>query len=120
MSHTTQCQRWVPRISETNIRVAQPIRILMQYSSCLFLFELEPQDICVGLPVATHVLVDRHGHAVAGRIAGEGGAVAGLQDRPALGVVRLSRRQTGDAGGPPWPRPGGEQITESISPKPRC
>ena len=36
-----------------------------------------------------------------GHIAGEGGAVAGLQDRPALDVVRLSRRQTGDAGGPP-------------------
>jgi hypothetical protein len=47
-------------------------RILMQYSSCLFLFELEPQDICVGLSVATLVLVDRHGHAVAGRIAGKG------------------------------------------------
>jgi hypothetical protein len=34
---------------------------------------------------------------VVGRIAGEGGAVAGLQDRPALDVIRLSRRRTGDA-----------------------
>jgi hypothetical protein len=83
------------------MRVADVLYFEMQYSSCSFLFELEPQDICLGLSVATLVLVDPHGHAVAGRIAGEGGAVAGLQDRPALDVVRLSRRQTGDAGGPP-------------------
>lgn len=51
----------------------------------------------------TLVLVDCHGHAVAGRIADEGGAVAGLHDRPALDVVRLSRRQTGDTGGPSSP-----------------
>ena len=83
------------------MRVANVLYFEMQYSSCSFLFGLEPQDICLGPSVATLVLVDPHGHAVAGRIAGEGGAVAGLHDHPALDVVSLSRRQTGCAGGPP-------------------
>lgn len=46
--------------------VANVLYSEMQYPSSSFLFGLESQDICLGPSVATLVLVDPHGHAVAG------------------------------------------------------
>ena len=96
--------------------MAQPI----PDSNAIFLMliplsDYKPQSIVVGPPVATMFLstVTVMPWPVGSLVKL---ALSLVHDRPALDVVRLSRRQTGDAGGPPWPRPGGEQITNQFVP----